>query len=51
MRHRFGAAGRSLVEREFSSRKIGQEIVTVYDTLLGRSPLQHPVSSGKRTRE
>jgi glycosyltransferase involved in cell wall biosynthesis len=46
MRHRFGAAGRSLVEREFSSRKIGQEIVTVYDTLLGRSPLQHRVTSG-----
>lgn len=35
MRHRFGAAGRRLVEEEFSSERIGQATVALYDTLLG----------------
>jgi glycosyltransferase involved in cell wall biosynthesis len=33
LRRRFGAAGRSLVEREFSSQRIGAEIVALYDRL------------------
>jgi len=40
MRARLGAAGRELVEREFSIDRIGREIVGLYDRLLGRpSPL------------
>jgi glycosyltransferase involved in cell wall biosynthesis len=35
MRRRFAAAGRTLVETEFSSRRIGRETVTLYDRLLG----------------
>ena len=36
MRARFGAASRQMVEREFSSARIGREIVALYDRLLGR---------------
>jgi glycosyltransferase involved in cell wall biosynthesis len=36
LRARFGAAGRALVENEFSSERIGREIVALYDRLLGR---------------
>jgi glycosyltransferase involved in cell wall biosynthesis len=36
LRLRFGLAGRQLVEREFSSARIGKEIVALYDRLLGR---------------
>jgi len=36
LRQRFGAAGRKLVEEEFSSDRIGAQIVTLYDRLLGR---------------
>jgi glycosyltransferase involved in cell wall biosynthesis len=34
MRTRFGAAGRALVEREFSSKRIGAETVKLYRTML-----------------
>ena len=34
LRKRFGAAGRKLVEREFSSERIGNEIVALYNRLL-----------------
>lgn len=36
LRARFGEAGRRIVEREFSSERIGREIVALYDRLLGR---------------
>ena len=34
LRARFGAAGRALVEREFSSARIGNDIVELYRKLL-----------------
>lgn len=37
LRQRFGAAGRDLVEREFSATRIGQDVVALYDSLLGRA--------------
>ncbi len=37
MRRRFGAAGRTLVEAEFSERRIGREIVALYGKLLDRN--------------
>ncbi len=36
LRRRLGAAGRQIVEKEFSSARIGQEIVDLYDRLLAR---------------
>jgi glycosyltransferase involved in cell wall biosynthesis len=36
LRAQFGAAGRQLVESEFSSDRIGREIVALYDRLLQR---------------
>lgn len=36
LRQDFGAAGRSLVESEFSSAQIGAQTVRLYDRLLGR---------------
>jgi glycosyltransferase involved in cell wall biosynthesis len=36
LRMRFGAAGRRLVEKQFSSDRIGRETVALYDRLLGR---------------
>jgi glycosyltransferase involved in cell wall biosynthesis len=36
LRGRFGAAGRHMVESEFSSEKIGEQTVALYDRLLGR---------------
>ncbi len=36
MRVRFGAAGRHLVENEFSATRVGDEIVKLYDRLIGR---------------
>ena len=37
LRHRLGAAGRRLVEDEFSSEQIGRQIVALYDRLLMNS--------------
>ncbi len=37
LRCRLGAAGRRLIEAEFSSRRIGDDIVVLYDRLIGRS--------------
>lgn len=37
LRHRLGAAGRRLVEDEFSSERIGRQIVALYDRLLSDS--------------
>jgi glycosyltransferase involved in cell wall biosynthesis len=41
LRRRFATQGRALVERAFSSERIGGEMVTIYDRLLGeeRQPL------------
>lgn len=36
LRRRFAEAGRRLVEAEFSSEKIGEQTVALYDRLLGR---------------
>ena len=36
LRARFGAAGRALVEREFSTARIGAETITLYRTLLSQ---------------
>ncbi|HZT25766.1 MAG TPA: glycosyltransferase family 4 protein [Pseudolabrys sp.] len=36
-RAKFAAAGRDLVEREFSSKRVGADIVKLYDTLLTRT--------------
>jgi glycosyltransferase involved in cell wall biosynthesis len=36
LRQSFAAAGRRMVEEEFSSARIGQEIVALYDKLLGQ---------------
>jgi len=36
LRRLFGAAGRKLVEGEFSDIRIGQDVVALYDRLLGR---------------
>jgi glycosyltransferase involved in cell wall biosynthesis len=38
LRHRFGVAGRQLVETEFSSSRVGQEIVALYRKLLKIPP-------------
>ena len=36
LRSRFGKAGRQLAEREFSSEKIGREVVALYKELINR---------------
>jgi glycosyltransferase involved in cell wall biosynthesis len=36
LRREFGAAGRRLVESEYSAKRIGADIVALYDHLLGR---------------
>jgi glycosyltransferase involved in cell wall biosynthesis len=38
LRSRLGSAGRALVEAEFSSARIGTDIVALYDSLTGTSP-------------
>ena len=38
LRRRFGQAGRQLVEQEFSSKRIGDDMVTLYRRLLGAPP-------------
>jgi glycosyltransferase involved in cell wall biosynthesis len=35
LRHKFGEAGRKLVENEFSASRIGSETVALYDRFLG----------------
>jgi glycosyltransferase involved in cell wall biosynthesis len=37
LRRRYGEAGRRMIEDEFSSERIGQQTVALYDRLLGRS--------------
>ena len=37
LRRRFGIAGRELAEREFSSARIGRDLVTLYRRLLEHS--------------
>ncbi len=37
LRQRFGIAGRKMVEEEFSSLRVGHEIVTLYDRLLSEA--------------
>jgi glycosyltransferase involved in cell wall biosynthesis len=38
LRLRLGAAGRGIAEKEFSSTRVGQDIVALYDSLMKRSP-------------
>ena len=38
LRRRFGQVGRQLVEQEFSSKRIGRDMVTLYRRLLGARP-------------
>ncbi|HWV40177.1 glycosyltransferase family 4 protein [Pseudorhodoplanes sp.] len=47
LRERFGAAGRKMVEDEFSSARVGIQIVALYDRLLGRGSglLPEPVAT------
>ena len=44
LRARFGAAGRALVEREFSSARIGRDVVDLYRRLLQSQPARQPVA-------
>ena len=47
LRRRFAAQGRTIVEREFSSQRVGAEIVALYDRLVGRkSSLLPDTTSG-----
>jgi glycosyltransferase involved in cell wall biosynthesis len=46
LRQRFGVAGRKMVEDEFSSIRIGRDIVALYDRLLNRASLLLPPRSG-----
>ena len=47
LRKRFGAAGRRLVEAEFSAARVGNEMVVLYGRLLGAAaPLHAPVAHG-----
>jgi glycosyltransferase involved in cell wall biosynthesis len=45
-RQRFGVAGRTMVESEFSSIRIGRDIVALYDRLLNRASVLLPPQSG-----
>jgi glycosyltransferase involved in cell wall biosynthesis len=45
LRMKLGAAGRRMVEEEFSSRRIGQEVVALYDSLLKRRPALLPAAA------
>ncbi len=38
LRHRYGAAGRQLVEAEFSLEQIGQETLACYARILEAAP-------------
>jgi Glycosyltransferase len=38
LRRRFGAAGRRIVEDEFSHMRIGQQVVALYRRLLSQGP-------------
>jgi glycosyltransferase involved in cell wall biosynthesis len=44
LRAQFGAAGRRLVEAEFSSARVGHDIVALYGTLLGRDPEKQKIT-------
>lgn len=48
LRRAFGQAGREWVEADYSSRRIGAQIVALYDRLLGRPGglLRHPAGHG-----
>jgi glycosyltransferase involved in cell wall biosynthesis len=46
LRRRFGAAGRRIVEQEFSSDRIGRATVALYDRLLGRNVLPAAAADG-----
>ena len=36
LRRRFGAAGRQIVAEEFSNRRVGREIVTLYNSMIAK---------------
>jgi glycosyltransferase involved in cell wall biosynthesis len=42
LRASFAAAGRRLVDEEFSSARIGEEIVALYDHILAKRRVLHP---------
>ena len=46
LRASFAAAGRQLVEDEFSSARIGRETVALYDRLLERNSARLPEALG-----
>jgi len=48
LRQRFAAAGRKMAEEEFSSTRIGHEIVALYERLLGRTGTPLPTRSSTR---
>ena len=50
LRARFGAAGRALVEREFSSAQIGRAVVDLYRRLLEGGGAAGPLRAPRRTR-
>ena len=50
LRARFGAAGRALVEREFSGAQIGREVVDLYRRLLEGGDAAGPLRAPRRTR-
>jgi glycosyltransferase involved in cell wall biosynthesis len=45
LRMKLGAAGRRMAEEEFSSARIGQEVVALYDSLLNRRPALLPATA------
>jgi mannose/cellobiose epimerase-like protein (N-acyl-D-glucosamine 2-epimerase family)/glycosyltransferase involved in cell wall biosynthesis len=50
LRAGFGAAGRVLVEREFSSARIGREVVDLYRRLLEEGAAAGPLRAPRRAR-
>jgi glycosyltransferase involved in cell wall biosynthesis len=47
LRRKFGTAGRTLVEREFSSARIGTEIVKLYRAMLSSGGMQQALHNSK----
>lgn len=50
LRAKFGAAGRALVEREFSSARIGREVVALYRRLLEDGVAADPLRAKRPSR-
>jgi len=50
LRAEFGAASRVLVEREFSSARIGREVIDLYSRLLGEGTAAAPLRAKRPAR-